>query len=231
MHFNKMIIAGLLVCCSLTAVACGKNRENTSVVTSEYNAANVKDYEEDGVKYREETGAKQTIIYPLMEHDCADMEQAAVCSINGKQSETDVRDTDTSYIIISSFKWPVLYNDDDVEKIVYKTYNARVRLGIEDDLSNEYQNKKKLKMDKADITAGEQEQLKMILCLELKSTNDSWYMNKQSPESERQAKNEVLNSVLVEAEISYKDGTSHTDYYKLETIENGNSVNIFKLSE
>jgi hypothetical protein len=55
--------------------------------------------------------------------------------------------------------------------------------------------------------------------------------NKQSPESERQAKNEVLNSVLVEAEISYKDGTSHTDYYKLETIENGNSVNIFKLSE
>jgi len=106
-----------------------------------------------------------------------------------------------------------------------------VRLGIEDDLSNEYQNKKKLKMDKADITAGEQEQLKMILCLELKSTNDSWYMNKQSPESERQAKNEVLNSVLVEAEISYKDGTSHTDYYKLETIENGNSVNIFKLSE
>ena len=55
MHFNKMIIAGLLVCCSLTAVACGKNRENTSVVTSEYNAANVKDYEEDGVKYREET--------------------------------------------------------------------------------------------------------------------------------------------------------------------------------
>ena len=92
MHFNKMIIAGLLVCCSLTAVACGKNRENTSVVTSEYNAANVKDYEEDGVKYREETGAKQTIIYPLMEHDCADMEQAAVCSINGKQSETDVRD-------------------------------------------------------------------------------------------------------------------------------------------
>lgn len=52
MHFNKMIIAGLLVCCSLTAVACGKNRENTSVVTSEYNAANVKDYEEDGVKYR-----------------------------------------------------------------------------------------------------------------------------------------------------------------------------------
>jgi hypothetical protein len=114
-----------------------------------------------------------------MEHDCADMEQAAVCSINGKQSETDVRDKDTSYIIISSFKWPVLYNDDDVEKIVYKTYNARVRLGIEDDLSNEYQNKKKLKMDKADITAGEQEQLKMILCLELKSTNDSWYMNKQ----------------------------------------------------
>ena len=95
MHFNKMIIAGLLVCCSLTAVACGKNRENTSVVTSEYNAANVKDYEEDGVKYREETGAKQTIIYPLMEHDCADMEQAAVCSINGKQSETDVRDKDT----------------------------------------------------------------------------------------------------------------------------------------
>ena len=185
----------------------------------------------NGVKYREETGAKQTIIYPLMEHDCADMEQAAVCSINGKQSETDVRDKDTSYIIISSFKWPVLYNDDDVEKIVYKTYNARVRLGIEDDLSNEYQNKKKLKMDKADITAGEQEQLKMILCLELKSTNDSWYMNKQSPESERQAKNEVLNSVLVEAEISYKDGTSHTDYYKLETIENGNSVNIFKLSE
>lgn len=166
-----------------------------------------------------------------MEHDCADMEQAAVCSINGKQSETDVRDKDTSYIIISSFKWPVLYNDDDVEKIVYKTYNARVRLGIEDDLSNKYQNKKKLKMDKADITAGEQEQLKMILCLELKSTNDSWYMNKQSPESERQAKNEVLNSVLVEAEISYKDGTSHTDYYKLETIENGNSVNIFKLSE
>jgi hypothetical protein len=136
MHFNKMIIAGLLVCCSLTAVACGKNRENTSVVTSEYNAANVKDYEEDGVKYREETGAKQTIIYPLMEHDCADMEQAAVCSINGKQSETDVRDKDTSYIIISSFKWPVLYNDDDVEKIVYKTYNARVRLGIEDDFSN-----------------------------------------------------------------------------------------------
>ena len=41
---------------------------------------------------------------------------------------------------------------------------------------NEYQNKKKLKMDKADITAGEQEQLKMIyFALELKSTNDSWY--------------------------------------------------------
>lgn len=47
--------------------------------------------------------------------------------INSRSVEQDVHDTDTSYLYIMGFSWPVLYDKESVKFIEYTAYNARVQ--------------------------------------------------------------------------------------------------------
>ena len=63
----------------------------------------------------------------------------------------------------------------------------------------------------------EQEELDLILYMEFPTSTYSWYMNKQSPDTVRKERNDMLNAILIEAEVIYDDGTEETCYYKIQT--------------
>ena len=63
----------------------------------------------------------------------------------------------------------------------------------------------------------EQEELDLILYMEFPTSTYSWYMNKQSPDTVRRERNDMLNAILIEAEVIYDDGTEETCYYKIQT--------------
>ena len=63
----------------------------------------------------------------------------------------------------------------------------------------------------------EQEELDLILYMEFPTSTYSWYMNKQSPDTLRKERNDMLNAILIEAEVIYDDGTEETCYYKIQT--------------
>lgn len=71
--------------------------------------------------------ARQEVEYPEKEDTYEDWEQVGEFKINSRSVEQDVHDTDTSYLYIMGFSWPVLYDKESVKFIEYTAYNARVQ--------------------------------------------------------------------------------------------------------
>ena len=126
-------------------------------------------------------------------------------------------DTDTSYLYIMGFSWPVLYDKESVKFIEYTAYNARVQFEKREVQLKEFLDKKVIKTQSKKISGAEQEELDLILYMEFPTSTHSWYMNKQSPDTVRRERNDMLNAILIEAEVIYDDGTEETCYYKIQT--------------
>lgn len=71
--------------------------------------------------------ARQEVEYPEKEDTYEDWEQVGEFKINSRSVEQDVHDTDTSYLYIMGFSWPVLYDKESVKFIEYTAYNAHVQ--------------------------------------------------------------------------------------------------------
>ena len=58
--------------------------------------------------------ARQEVEYPEKEDTYGDWAQVGEFKINSRSVEQDVHDTDTSYLYIMGFSWPVLYDKESV---------------------------------------------------------------------------------------------------------------------
>lgn len=161
--------------------------------------------------------ARQEVEYPEKEYTYEDWEQVGEFKINSRSVEQDVHDTDTSYLYIMGFSWPVLYDKESVKFIEYTAYNARVQFEKREVQLKEFLDKKVIKTQSKKISGAEQEELDLILYMEFPTSTHSWYMNKQSPDTVRRERNDMLNAILIEAEVIYDDGTEETCYYKIQT--------------
>lgn len=235
MKLNKTFSMILLVYCCVLSTGCQKtenSQESTTIVTTEYQKTTIREYEENGVKYKEESGQKQKIIYPVSSKTFADKELVGTYSSAGASSIQSVAKTDVSYLITEAFAWPVLYESDNVKSIEYCTYNARAEFDEKDKKPSTYNKEKTCKAGAVKTDGDKQDKLNMVIHMELSSTDDSWYMYRQSPASEGKVKCDILNSVLIEAKVIYKDGTEETDYYKIETQSaKGDKIDIYRLIE
>ena len=79
--------------------------------------------------------------------------------INSRSVEQDVHDTDTSYLYIMGFSWPVLYDKESVKFIEYTAYNARVQFEKREVQLKEFLDKKVIKTQSKKISGAEQEEL------------------------------------------------------------------------
>ena len=159
----------------------------------------------------------RSVEYPEKEDTYEDWEQVGEFKINCRSVEQDVHNTDTSYLYIMGFSWPVLYDTDSVKSIEYTAYNARAQFEKRDMQLKEFLDKKVIKTQSKKISGAEQEELDLILYMEFPTSTHSWYMNKQSPDTVRRERNDMLNAILIEAEVIYDDGTEETCYYKIQT--------------
>lgn len=235
MTIRKLYLIGMVTCCCILSAGCQRKEESegdTIIVTSENQVITVREYEENGVKYKEESRQKQKIIYPVSSKTFADKELVGTYSSAGASSIQSVAKTDVSYVITEAFDWPVLYDSDNVKSIEYCTYNARAEFDEKDKKPNTYSKEKTCKAGAVKTDGDKQDKLNMVIYMELSSTDDSWYMYRQSPASEGKVKCDILNSVLIEAKVIYKDGTEETDYYKIETQSaKGDKIDIYRLIE
>ncbi len=91
---------------------------------------------------------------------------------------------------------------------------------------------KENKLESRGITVenNDTENLKLAMFVELPTLKESWYGYRQSPQTENEAVCDILNNVIITADVTYKDGTRKTDYYRLETLNSpGTLMNIYRL--
>ena len=200
MRFKQFVIMMMIICGCVSAGCKNKEVQGSDKIASESSHL-----------------ARQEVEYPEKEDTYEDWEQVGEFKINSRSVEQDVKDGDTSYVYIIGFTWPQLYDADSVKSIVYTTYNARAQFEKREVQLKEFLDKKVIKTQSKKISGAEQEELDLILYMEFPTSTHSWYMNKQSPDTVRRERNDMLNAILIEAEVIYDDGTEETCYYKIQT--------------
>ena len=233
MNVRKMLLMGAVICGCVLCAGCkngseGQNSNDTQ--TQADNNAQTDDmriYEENGVRYCEESGVRQKITYTLFKVTDMEWEQAGTYNMQYHTYEQDVRSGDTSYLSLQESAWPKMYDENIVETIEYNIYNARAQFVTNDVQLKDCMSQKDVRIESVSINAAKQDTLNMIVYMEFPATTESWYMNKQSPEVRNQRLSDILNSAIIEAEVSYTDGTHKTDYYKIET-DGTTRYNLYK---
>lgn len=197
----KQFVIMMMIICGCVSVGC-KNKEVQ---------------ESDKTASESSHLARQEVEYPEKEDTYEDWEQVGEFKINSRSVEQDVHNTDTSYLYIMGFSWPVLYDTDSVKSIEYTAYNARVQFEKREVQLKEFLDKKVIKTQSKKISGAEQEELDLILYMEFPTSTYSWYMNKQSSDTVLRERNDMLNAILIEAKVIYNDGKEETCYYRIQT--------------
>lgn len=235
MNIRKMFLTGAVICSCVLCAGCknqneGQTDDDTQTIQNQADnkqTDNMRIYEENGVRYCEESGVRQKITYPLFKVSDMEWEQAGTYNMQYHTSEQDVRSGDSSYLSLQESSWPKLYDEEAVETIQYTAYNARVQFVTNDVQLKDCMSQKDIRIESVSIDSAKQDTLNMIIYMEFPATTESWYMNKQSPEVRNQRLSDILNSAIIEADVSYTDGMHKTDYYKIET-EGTTRYNLYK---
>lgn len=128
MRFKQFVIMMMIICGCVSAGCKNKEVQESDKTASESSRL-----------------ARQEVEYPEKEDTYEDWEQVGEFKINSRSVEQDVHNTDTSYLYIMGFSWPVLYDTDSVKSIEYTAYNARAQFEKRDMQLKEFLDKRLLR--------------------------------------------------------------------------------------
>lgn len=251
--FATFIVIGCLVC----AVGCRKSDNNNQNITSSgksgsqketttqgkdsdsekiesgsaYETAAIIESESDGVKYVEESGKVMDIKYPMTNDAFSGEELVTGYKVlRAGSSAQNTNETTKNYKYVVAYQWEGLYKGDNISTIEYNTYNSRCWfVDVDYDLSD-FLKENKLESRGITVEYNDTENLKLAMFVELPTLKEAWYGYRQSPQTENEAICDILNNVIITADVTYKDGTKKTDYYRLETLNSsGTLMNIYRL--
>lgn len=251
--FATFIVIGCLVC----AVGCRKSDNNNQNITSSGNGGNQKETttqgkdsgsqkiesgsayetaaiiesESDGVKYVEESGKVMDIKYPMINDAFSGEELVTGYKVlrNGS-SVQNTNETTKYYKYVVAYQWEGLYKGDNISTIEYSTYNSRCWFVDADYSLSDLLKEDKLEAQNITVENNDTENLRLAMFVELPTLKEAWYGYRQSPQTENEAICDILNNVIITADVTYKDGTKKTDYYRLETLNSsGTLMNIYRL--
>lgn len=129
--------------------------------------------------------------------------------------------------------WPSLYADKDMSAITATVYNTT---GFFDDYKtaeNAYYKRRNYRTGAKKITGSDENALRLIFMYDIPSSEDAWNNYMQSSVEEYRYMNECINKGVIELKAEYQDGSTGTDYYRIELYNQYRTdrINIYKLSE
>lgn len=130
-------------------------------------------------------------------------------------------------------EWPSLYADKDISGITATLYNTT---GFFDDYKtaeNAYYKRRNYRTGAKKITGSDENALRLIFMYDIPSSEDAWNNYMQSSVEEYRYMNECINKGVIELKAEYQDGSTGTDYYRIELYNQYRTdrINIYKLSE
>ena len=252
--FATLIIIGCLVCAAGCRKVSGDNNQNITssgknvnqnetytqgkdsdsqqiAAGSVYETAAVIESESDGVKYVEESGKVMDIKYPMINDAFSGEELVTRYKVlRNSSSVQNVNENTKYYKYVVAYQWEGLYKGDNIRSIEYNTYNSRCWFEDIDYNISGFLKEDKLESRNITVEDNDDEKLKLVMFVELPTLKEAWYGYKQSPQTENEAICDILNNVIITADVTYKDGTKKTDHYRLETLNSsGTSMNIYRL--
>ena len=130
-------------------------------------------------------------------------------------------------------EWPSLYADKDISAITATVYNTT---GFFDDYKTDehaYYKRRNYKTGEKRIVGSDENALRLIFMYDIPTTQDAWNLYMQSRVEEYRYTNECINKAVIEIKAEYQDGSTGTDYYRIELYNQYSTgrINIYKLSE
>ena len=130
-------------------------------------------------------------------------------------------------------EWPSLYADKDMSAITATVYNTT---GFFDDYKTDehaYYKRRNYKTGEKRIVGSDENALRLIFMYDIPTTQDAWNLYMQSSTEEYRYMNECINKAVIEIKAEYQDGSTGTDYYRIELYNQYSTgrINIYKLSE
>lgn len=189
--------------------------EETQVSTS-YQEPVITEYESDGMTYEKMSGESIEVTYPKLDKTFSDEIPVAGWRVSGT-GKSEMADNKSACCIKYMCDWEGLYTDENIQSIKYTIYNSTCSFVYASDNINNYKKKKNINMKSVSVSGSDTDALKLLIIVELPTTDDEVNSYCPSVYMEEQAKIKAVNNALIEADVIYDDGTEKIEYYKIKT--------------
>ena len=130
-------------------------------------------------------------------------------------------------------EWPSLYEDKDISGITATVYNST---GFFDDYAkneNIYFKRNSYKTGDKKVMGSGEKALKIVFMFDIPTSEHVWNNYMQSQVEEYRYLNECVNKAVIQIKAEYQDGSTRTDYYRIELVNqyHTSEINIYKLLE
>lgn len=176
------------------------------------------------------SGESIEVTYPKLDKIFSVEIPAASWRISSRGS-SEMADSRSAYCIKSMYEWDGLYTDENIQSIKYTIYNSSCGFVYASDNLNKYSGNT-VNMKSVSVSGSDAGVLKLLIVAELPATDDELNLYRQSIYKENQAKIKAVSNALIEADVTYNDGTETVEYYKIKTGKNAITyMDIYKQIE
>ena len=113
--------------------------------------------------------------------------------------------------------WDGIYNDENIKSIKYTIYNSTCGFTDMSDDPDNYRKKNNINMKSMGVSGVDDNAIKLMIVVELPTSEDAFNRYMQSIYEEKQAMIKAVNNAIIEADVTYNDGTEKVEYYKIKT--------------
>ena len=137
------------------------------------------------------------------------------------------------YTLHAVMEWPSLYADEDISGITATVYNST---GFFDDYAkneNIYFKGNSYKTGGKKVMGSGEKALKIVFMFDIPTSEHVWNNYMQSQVEEYRYLNECVKKAVIQIKAEYQDGSTRTDYYRIELVNQyrTSEINIYKLLE
>lgn len=223
----------IVTICVMLFSGCQEKNTVTEETTGSINYQEpvITEYESDGITYEKMSGESIEVTYPKLDKTFSDEIPVTWWRIGGTGT-SEMADSESAYCIKYMCNWEGLYTDENIQSIKYTIYNSTCGFVYASENIYNYRKKKSINMKSVSVSGSDTDALKLLIIAELPATDDELNLYRQSIYKENQAKIKAVSNALIEADVTYNDGTEKVEYYKIKTGKNAITyMDIYKQVE
>ena len=200
-----------------------KKKKKMDTVTEEttgsinYQEPVITEYESDGMTYEKMSGESIEVTYPKLDKTFSDEDFVAAWNVSGTRRIDEPENGKSAYHNICMINWDGIYNDENIKSIIYTIYNSTCGFTDMSDDPDNYRKKNNINMKSMGVSGVDDNAIKLMIVVELPTSEDAFNRYMQSIYEEKQAMIKAVNNAIIEADVTYNDGTEKVEYYKIKT--------------